>query len=640
MSEDLRDWDLEYDGAAPPLPREMERRLRSTPFSQNWWRGWLPWQWKRKRGEARYAQMLQRQLPSGAYFAWFEPRIAWVGDVKLPNLLAGVLRIHHEVRNQKLYSSGSGDLYVVSTEEVQGICRALGSTHDENERLKALQFPIAMYRYYLRLETLWVVYREATPPNSLDVSAKERVILGFDTRRYSDMSVGWEKSQPISFQLSIDDKDLGRFRGHPCCYPGYTVANSFGNEIGAVRLVKAADMLRHAEVEVRAIHRSSASRLIKPIEQASWSKVLNKAGWAVKIVDGPDSYDQDGSEYSVQKLRNILNETANKDGACNSSETASHCDKWKYWLFIVEKILNGEESTPLGIMPDYGDDPPGEPARQGAAVAAKGKIDYAEAEELQDHAPLYYRTAFHEVGHMQGLYHNPSTRGIMQPRKYMATNDLNPEIDSSHSAIDAMRLRHLPDLWVRPGGLPFLYRYRASPVEVLDLLPPTRGLSLEVALPTVLSGVPSEGEIEVELRNQSGEAIKFPVPDDEGVEMAYWQVNVETPSGQRLRGGGFFVPESISQYSGALYNLESFTYSLKISQFLPVIYEMGTNLLHVHLIWAYSYPASTGRGRVTYRADGSGSLNVAAGPRQMRRGISPGRILGALRSCWNGKGDR
>ena len=134
--------------------------------------------------------------------------------------------------------------------------------------------------------------------------------------------------------------------------------------------------------------------------------------------------------------------------------SASSARPWVYHLLVVDYIKSKFQTRPgkLGYMFDFGSDDPDDPPRQGAAVAAKERIDES-GTELQASGAFFYWTALHELGHMQGLYHNPDDRGLMQPRVYR-DGQFDPARDLRHAGSDLHRLRHLPDLWVRPGGVP------------------------------------------------------------------------------------------------------------------------------------------------------------------------------------------
>ena len=77
-----------------------------------------------------------------------------------------------------------------------------------------------------------------------------------------------------------------------------------------------------------------------------------------------------------------------------------------------------------------------------------------------DSPATYFRTAVHEVGHAMGLDHNETTTvfAIMRPTNGIAETatpaaPFPTNIQWSFTRDDEHRLRHWPDLVVRPGGL-------------------------------------------------------------------------------------------------------------------------------------------------------------------------------------------
>ncbi|HEY5870092.1 MAG TPA: hypothetical protein VI542_31750, partial [Candidatus Tectomicrobia bacterium] len=122
----------------------------------------------------------------------------------------------------------------------------------------------------------------------------------------------------------------------------------------------------------------------------------------------------------------------------------------------------------------------------------------------------YFRTAVHETGHAMGLYHNTADNGFMNTTDVIASNSLTPgspafpnNVQWSFNAEDAKRLRHMPDIYARPGGLPFGTSYATTPISPTDFGVVIEDLELHVSplLESVPLGAPVR--VNVELVNTS-----------------------------------------------------------------------------------------------------------------------------------------
>lgn len=624
---DPRDWDLEYDGAAPPLPKLMERKFGARWLPRNLWSLIARWFFPRRkgRGERKWAELVQSLLPTGVYLIWFKPRIAWIETVEPPMVLAGVLRIHHSIKGDKLLTSGSGDLYVCSKEGVHELVRALEPL-DERGRLEKLQFPRFDYRYYLRLETLWIRYhgksraRDEPPPD-------ERVVLGFDTYRFVDGREGWKRRQPITIQVDLKEGRAPEFldgaeNEHPP-YPAHTALNSLENHIGDAYLVRVAKRFRRAEIEVHAIedlYSPGADELngesLKSYE-AMFDRSLGLAGWSVSLVKGrsisrDDDHVPESGEWFQRDLRAyhetyIDGDAVATDAAVPSSRNGDSL-RWKYHLLMVDHLRFGEKGRPLGLMYDIDEGGNDELPRQGAAIALNAQTEHeGRPGRLQDFPSLLCKTVLHELGHMQGLYHNPSRRGVMQTRAHLA-DSFDDEIDAVHAGHDALRLRHLPDQWVRPGGVPFGHRYRPAAVDVFDLIPKSLDLEdVQVEPSTVVVGEGRDLTIHLKLKYMGDSELLVPPTDD----ISRIGVVLTSPSGSRDELRRILLPKPLVDNTRLL-RRDQLTYRVPLGDVLPVLRQAGTYDLEVYLSWAVVYGDSTQRLEV-HRTNGVVKLQVSAG---------------------------
>lgn len=86
----------------------------------------------------------------------------------------------------------------------------------------------------------------------------------------------------------------------------------------------------------------------------------------------------------------------------------------------------------------------------------------------------YFRTAVHELGHAMGPDHNDVNNGFMRPTEGIAKDSLQTpatpfpnNIQWSYATDDEHRLRHWPDLIVRPGGSNLTWGQRA-PINAFE----------------------------------------------------------------------------------------------------------------------------------------------------------------------------
>ncbi len=665
-----KDWALEYDDAAPPLPEEIPNE-----------------------------PLLAKLLPEGAYFIWIDPKIA-KKTVLSPTVFAGILRIHHgescrnKERNEagaddtrqelsyrilrrylrlngeakqhprgmaaefvmsmkqsstpggkqsstpERYLSGSGDLYSCSRERFVGLKESLkdpelAEQQNEGARLEKLHFPGRDHRYYLRLEA-----------GSPEVKGWN---IGFDTWVYGGSNRGWHRGQPITCQL-VDDADERRAREGKKAAT-YEIRNSVQTNVAELGLIRITmGKLRHAELRIdtpQLRHAELITGVPKGVIQHGgndgdikwdnhlgrlkavlggpeadqpwerWKKALGEARWSLSDIwkdihgkyleaerargkgDGK-GVESATSQSATQKIvankavesafvpsdgkwtrhqlkeyhRNFLDK-----GFRDSDDPATDKDPWVYHFLIVDTILHGGDKV-KGLMYDVGGVRRNDPPRQGAAIAIESILE--ERHRLDPVEDLVW-TALHELGHMQGLYHNPVDKCLMQPE--------HGDNKIEHSPIDRFRLMHLPDLWVRPGGIPYAYRYRASAVDVLAIVPESPGLELEIKS-TVVSLGQQPAELILTLKNHSIRGILCPNSRHVQPEKGRIGLSLLTPSGKQQEILPTRFPRKLAGFEGtSLLHPEEIQYRIPWDDAWARLGQVGLYSLHAHLLWYVEKPS-------------------------------------------------
>lgn len=234
----------------------------------------------------------------------------------------------------------------------------------------------------------------------------------------------------------------------------FDVLDAFGFRVGRLDLHWLSPFFREAVVEVDA-----EEGLPTPADNGSgetWATVFARAGWRLRVETG---------QLEVATPPNGRWTLAELHDALLRSRTETDLDsEWRYHVSVVRHFDDVE--SPLGIAFDHeAMDLNGVP-REGVAVNAGARLpsearygDYAGA-LVHERPDLLFHISVHEIAHAMGLYHNHVGFGLTEQIDALAeastSGRLSPDdLEPRFVADDVFRLRHLPDIQVRPGGSDF-----------------------------------------------------------------------------------------------------------------------------------------------------------------------------------------
>jgi hypothetical protein len=316
-------------------------------------------------------------------------------------------------------------------------------------------FPLSDYRYYLRVVQL--------------VGAGEGFRLEFEMRRYAPQILIAADGTSVSAVRWPNDGTFVAVMAPANAPSGSQLAgdvvNSEGVAVGTLSMVWVSPYLRKATVEFTRVAESEV-----PLDNGpgqTWRTVFDKVGWDIAhVVVDRNLEEPSGESWSGAEAHSAML------AACGRSGPDA---EWRYQILCVRRIdlvLRTPATTPLqlangerGYMYDRDSADSDRLPREGLMVAshwlAPNEAKWGLERGLRAGTTVtYFRTAVHEIGHAMGLVHNNADTGFMMPTSDVA--DLSLETPStpfpenvrwSFNPDDELRLRHWPDLVVRPGGV-------------------------------------------------------------------------------------------------------------------------------------------------------------------------------------------
>lgn len=374
-------------------------------------------------------------------------------------------------------------------------------------------FPRSRYRYYVRVTEL------------LGGWPAVGVTLGFELHRFDHASNTWSNEE--SFSARLHRAPAPRGYPSPDDFLVGDLRDGSGADAGQLTMGLVSAHLRRAVIEVDRVADSE-----RPLANASgldWPAIFEQVGWKLEVVDSDaDLTEPSGESWSPAEMHAAM--LRRRDSADLDSE-------WRYWLLCV-RSLDGDEAR--GLMFDRDGADSNNIPREAAGIASHWMIPDEEAWGLArgmrfgSATDPYFRTAVHEIGHAMGLYHNTADNGFMSTTDVISRSAVAPQrfpenILWSHARRDQKRLRHMPDIWIRPGGVPFGASYGTAPIVSADAMVELEGIRLDVD--PLLAAVPIGAPVRVAitLRNEDGEAVAAPA--ELSLKAGYVSGSVTDPAG-------------------------------------------------------------------------------------------------------------
>lgn len=339
-------------------------------------------------------------------------------------------------------------------------------------------FPRNLYRYYLRVTRILE-----------GLTFGQSFTLGFERHRLDLATGAWFNEGAFTALMTWTTPPAG----YPGDYLTGQVKNAANNIVGTLTMGWVSKYLRKAIVEIDTVPGSEA-----PLNNGAgvdWQSIGDQIGWEINaFCSSTDAIAPSGDSWSDAEMHAAM--LARRDSANLDTQ-------WRYHILSVRQL----DSTPRGIMYDNGGTDSNRVPREGIGISTHWMIpntaEWGLVRNMRFGAALqpHFRTALHEIGHAMSLFHNTVDNGIMNTTDVIAasatpTSPFPTNILWSHAANDRKRLRHRPDVYVRPGGTPFggASDIPVSPDDEAQVVP---GLALYVT--PLLDSVPLGAPVRINL---------------------------------------------------------------------------------------------------------------------------------------------
>lgn len=315
--------------------------------------------------------------------------------------------------------------------------------------------------------------------------------------RFNSTENSWGPEEVLSatvVDLERDQVPAGWKKGN---YLLWSIRNDRGTVVAQLQMGWVSKYLRRAKIDI-----ACAVGINPPIDDGNGltlKEVFKGIGWKVEkpvpvLAQGPAEV---WAERDLHAKMLELRRAADLDSL------------WTYHVLVVPRWQESEEFG-FGRMYDVGAVDSNLVPREGLVVAAtarfpadKERFGSAHGQQLRDVPQAAFHNLLHELGHAMGLLHRYYGRGLMQALIYIADQATTPpfpdNLTLAYDPEDVVRLRHYPDMWTRPGGVPFGQGYSALPVPDADAITDVSG-QFDLKVKPLLRKVPLGAPVKLQLR--------------------------------------------------------------------------------------------------------------------------------------------